>query len=86
LIDQSDSDPIFFNAQTNLIPATRKTRLEEMDQHLLLRNAALLLRKEIYAIEKGQFPNNITLDDLLKGECEIPTSLLTFLKSSDLTI
>lgn len=49
--------------------------LEESD---ILHKAALILRNKIHAISQELLPNELKTKDLIKGECELPTSLIRF--------
>lgn len=44
----------------------------------ILDSAVLILRKRIRAIERRRLPDDLTTDALLKGECEVPQTLIEY--------
>lgn len=55
-----------------------RIELDLLDDHDVIQKAAILLRTAILQIEAEILPNNITVANLLEGECTIPPNLADF--------
>lgn len=44
-----------------------------------LQNAAYSLRKSIISIKPQKLPENLSVDDIIEGECQVPDELLNFM-------
>jgi hypothetical protein len=52
--------------------------LDLLEEEDILDRAVLILRKRIRNIERRRLPDDLTTDALLKGECDVPQTLLNF--------
>jgi hypothetical protein len=52
--------------------------LDLLEEEDILNRAVLILRKRIRNIERRRLPDDLTTDALLKGECDVPQTLLNF--------
>lgn len=56
-----------------------KVSLNELKNNSELPNVAQILRRKILNIKKKTLPENLSTEDLIKGECSLPNKLINFI-------
>ena len=72
---------IIFGCSLSLEEAVQKLNVKGDDVKAKVRDIALLLREEINKAERCALPNDMKLDDILKGEVEVPDLVITFFQN-----
>ena len=69
---------IVFSASLSVDEAMKKLDIKGSDLKAKIRDAALFLREEIKKEEKRQLPENLKIEDIQKGEVDIPKLVRLF--------